>query len=271
MDTLISMRRQAMSGPLEFDEETSRAVEAVYSTADVVEQRATVLRALELRQGERVLDLGCGPGFLAAEMAEAVGEGGLVHGVDLSPSMLQIAGRRELGPRAAPLELSSQEVAALAFPDARFDVAVSTQVYEYVEDMPAALAEARRVLAPGGRLLVLDTDWDSIVWRSSDDELTMRVLRAWDEHLAHRDLPRYLPELLAAAGFTLARCAVVPVLNIGYEPETYSAGIVELIADFVAGRQDVSADDARRWRDDLRGLGRKYFFSLNRYLFLATR
>jgi arsenite methyltransferase len=271
MDALISMRRETMAGPLEFDEDTSRAVEAVYSTADVVEQRATIVRALELRPGERVLDLGCGPGFLASEMAEAVGEGGVVHGVDLSPSMLAIAGRRSLSAGAAPLELSSQEVTALAFDDASFDVVVSTQVYEYVADMPAALAEARRVLAPGGRLLVLDTDWDSIVWRSSDDELMGRVLAAWDEHLAHRDLPRHLPELLAAAGFTLGRCSVVPVLNVGYARDTYSAGVAELIADFVAGRRGVSAPDARRWADDLRSLGPRYFFSLNRYLFLATR
>ena len=256
---------------LEFDEEASRTVEAVYSTADVVEQRRIIVAALDPRPGERILDLGCGPGFLAAEMAEALGPEGVVHGVDASPSMLAIAARREHSDRAAPVELSEQDAARLRFPDASFDAAVSTQVYEYVPDMPAALAEARRVLVPGGRLLVLDTDWDSIVWRSSDDRRMQRVLTAWDEHLVHRDLPRRLPELLGRGGFTLRRCTVVPLLNVGYAHETFSAGILDLIRSFVGGRRGVTAAEAGAWAADLRSLGDRYFFSLNRYLFLATR
>jgi SAM-dependent methyltransferase len=185
--------------------------------------------------------------------------------------MLRIAAGRELPAGAAPLSLSEQDVSALVFDDGAFDVAVCTQVYEYVDDMPAALAEARRVLVPGGRLLILDTDWDSIVWRSSDDARMERVMRAWDEHLAHRDLPRLLPELLADAGFTLRTCSVVSILNVGYERETYSAGMLELVAAFVAGRQGLTAEDAEAWAEDLVAMGDRYFFSLSRYLFLATR
>jgi arsenite methyltransferase len=259
-----------MSETLQFDEAGARAVEEIYSTQDVIDQRRAVLEALALRPGERVLDIGSGPGYLACEMAQAVGAGGRVHGIDASPSMLAIARRRSCGPGAAPVELAEGNAASLPFPDASFDAAVSTQVYEYVADMEAALSEARRVLVPGGRLLVLDTDWDSIVWRSSDDARMARVLLAWDAHLVHRDLPRRLPSLLAAAGFALERSAVVPMLNVGYEARTYSAGALGMIAAFVAGRGGVTADEAAAWAADLRGMGPDYFFSLNRYLFLAV-
>jgi arsenite methyltransferase len=179
-----------MPDQIQFDEDQSRAVEWVYSTPDVVEQRRTTLDALGLQAGERVLDLGCGPGFLAAEMAEQVGASGRVDAVDMSPSMLALAARREHSAGAAPVVLAEGDVTKLPFGDAQFDAAVSTQVFEYVADMPGALAEVRRVLVDGGRLLIIDTDWDSIVWRSTDDERMARVLLAWDDHLAHRDLPR---------------------------------------------------------------------------------
>jgi arsenite methyltransferase len=107
------------------------------------------------------------------------------------------------------------------------------------------------------------------VWRSSEDGRMARVLRAWDEHLAHPHLPRVLPELLTDGGFRLRRSEIVPVLNVSYERETYSANLLGMIAEFVSGRQGITAEEASAWADDLRSLGQNYFFSLNRYLFVA--
>ncbi|HEY1597679.1 MAG TPA: methyltransferase domain-containing protein [Thermoleophilaceae bacterium] len=256
-----------MSDQLHFDERQSRAVEETYATADIVEQRRITLAALALRAGERVVDIGCGPGYLAAEMAAVVGDSGFVLGVDPSESMLALAARRA----TAGMELAEGGALSLPAEDESFDAAIATQVYEYVPDMAAALAEARRVLRPDGRLLVLDTDWDSIVWRSSDDARMERVLRAWEEHLAHPRLPRVLPELLAGAGFTVERLDVVPVVNVGYQRATYSAQVLGMIAEFVSGRQGIAAEEAEAWKADLRGLGDNYFFTLNRYLFVAKR
>ncbi len=184
--------------------------------------------------------------------------------------MLAIARERRLAHGAATPEFREGSVTDLPFPDGAFDAAVCTQVYEYVEDMPLALREAARVLRPGGRLVVLDTDWDSIVWRSSDDARMARVLLAWDAHLVHRGLPRALPELLRGAGLDVAAVAVVPLLNVGYDPQTFSAGMRDLIGEFVTDH-GVPADDVAAWRDDLRSLGDRSFFSLNRYLFTAVR
>jgi ubiquinone/menaquinone biosynthesis C-methylase UbiE len=259
-----------MSTMLEFDEETARQVEAVYSTSDVVEQRRAVRAALALRPGERVLDIGSGPGFLAAEMAQELGAEGRVDGVDTSESMLAVARRREPARGAAPAEFHLAGALALPFADSAFDAAVSTQVLEYVEDVPAALTEARRVLRPGGRLLALDTDWDSIVWHSGDPQRMRRVLEAWNEHLADPHLPRRLPRLLRDAGFGLTECAAIPILNRGYGRETYSAGLIEIVSSFVRGRLGLGDADAVAWAEDLVALGDDYFFSVNRYLFIAT-
>jgi arsenite methyltransferase len=256
---------------LEFDEQTARQIESVYTTPDVVEQRIATRRALAVRPGERVLDVGSGPGFLAAEIAEDAGGEGGVHGVDPSESMLALARRRTAGAGAAPLEFVTGGATELPFADASFDAVVSTQVLEYVEDVASALAEARRVLRPGGRLLVLDTDWDAIVWHSNEPERMRRVLAAWTEHLADPHLPRRLPRLFRDSGLSLVDCAVLPILNHPYDTDTYSAGLIAIVAGFVPGRGGVNDAEAAAWRDELQGLGEDYFFSLNRYLFVARK
>ncbi len=65
-----------MSQPPGFDEKAARRVEAVYTTADVIAQRETLLDMISPRPGERVLDLGAGPGFMTLEAARMVGEDG---------------------------------------------------------------------------------------------------------------------------------------------------------------------------------------------------
>ncbi|MHA6615461.1 methyltransferase domain-containing protein [Pseudonocardia sp. DLS-67] len=256
---------------LQFDEAGARKLEAVYTTPDVVGQRREVRRILALRPGEHVVDIGAGPGLLAAEMAAEVGRDGRVHAIEPSDSMRALAAARTRPPDAAPVEIAAGSADALPLPDASVDAAVSTQVLEYVADVPGALAEAHRVLRPGGRLLVLDTDWDSIVWRSRDDARAARVLAAWDAHLADPNLPRTLVPTLRAAGFTEVRVRVLPLLNVGYDPNTFSAMNATTIGEYVKGRAGIDAADVQAWIDDVTSLGDAAFFSLNRYVFLASR
>jgi ubiquinone/menaquinone biosynthesis C-methylase UbiE len=242
---------------LQFDEKQAKQVETTYMTPDIVEQRRATRALLGLQPGETVLDIGSGPGFLADEMAAEVGPEGAVHGVDPSEAMLAIARRRATG-----VEYTTGDALSLPYEDETFDAVVSTQVYEYVPDMPAALTEARRVLRPSGRLLILDTDWDAIVWHSRDRDRMMRVLENWNDHLADPYLPRRLPGLLRDAGFELASTTIIPILNQGSGTDTLSHGVMPLIAEFV---------DDQAWREDLLAMGEDYFFSLNRYVFVAYK
>lgn len=254
-----------------FDEAAAKRVETSYLTPDVVDQRRQVIAALDLRLGESVLDIGSGPGLLAVEMAVAVGPHGSVAGTDISPSMLNLSAGREIPADCAPVSFHRAGIERLPFPDDSFDVAVSTQVLEYVADIPGALCEIRRVLRPGGRLLVLDTDWDSIVWHSSDDERMRRVLAVWDEHLVDPYLPRTLGTSMELAGFDVDPPWIIPLLNVGYVEATYSGCLLPTVAAFVSGRSGLAAAEVEEWLADLRGLGSQYFFSLNRYVFLATK
>ena len=96
----------------------ARKLEAAYLTPDVVEQRRATLQALALRPGERVLDVGSGPGLLAAEMAQVVGLAGHVIGIDVSDAMLALGQRRCANLSGTGwLSFVKADAAALPFPE----------------------------------------------------------------------------------------------------------------------------------------------------------
>lgn len=263
-----------MSGGSVFDDHASRKLEAAYLTPDVVAQRRETLRALALQPGERVLDVGSGPGLLVAEIAQAVGRSGHVTGLDISDGMLALSRTRCADPAISErVSLVKADAVALPFPDASFDVAVSTQVYEYVADLKTALAELYRVLRVGGRALIIDTDWDSIVWNAGDRELMQRLLAAWTERFADPHLPRSLSRRLQEAGLKVRHRDVLVLFNPEYDPNTFSVANGQIMADFAIAQHRMTQDDARTWMHDLQQLGQdgRYFFSLNRYVFTVTK
>ena len=94
--------------------------------------------------------------------------------------------------------LGTGRAETLPFDDGMFDAVVTVQVLEYVTDIEVAVGEMFRVLKPGGRAVILDTDWDSTVWFSDDRPRMDRVLALWDGHLADPRLPERLGPLLRA-------------------------------------------------------------------------
>lgn len=150
------MTGKPKSSGIQFDAETAQRIERVDETSDAARRRRAVLAALELAPGERVIDIGTGPGFVAREACEIVGSGGRVLGVDTSEPMLDLARRRcSSWPYA---EFQSGNATQLPAEDGSFDAAVSVQVFEYVANVEMALAEMHRVLRPGGRAVVMSTD-----------------------------------------------------------------------------------------------------------------
>jgi ubiquinone/menaquinone biosynthesis C-methylase UbiE len=262
---------QAPSAEDQFNEQASRRLESIYLTPDIVAQRAQVMALLQPQPGERALDIGCGPGLTTRALAEAVGDTGQVLGVDIAAPMLSIARRRCDGLAQVGFELC--DVNALPCADASVDLALASQVYEYVEPVDAALRELARVLKPGGRALLVDTDWESAVWASHDDARMRRVLESWNEHIPHPQLPRTLKRRMEQAGFASVTVTVVPLLNDAYDRQTYSVGMMDMIGNFVTGRNGLSAEDIALWKADAVAIGAEngYFFSLSRYVFAGVK
>lgn len=157
--------------------------------------QATELRARSYRDlGEVVVDVGCGGGRAVGELARL---GARAIGVDRDPEMVAAAAAR--WPAG---EFHVGDVTALPLPDASVTGYRADKVLHVVEDPAAALAEARRVLRPGGRVVLTGQDWDAIVVDSADPDRTRALVHARADTMPNPRAARQYRNLLLDNGFT---------------------------------------------------------------------
>jgi len=124
--------------------------------------RRAIIDITGIGAGAHVLDIGCGTGTQAALMADRVQPGGSVTGLDVNPNMVAAA-RRKTCRATGSITIVQGDCTALPFADRRFDVVTVTTVLHMLPeaDQPTGLTEAKRVLEPGGRLLLIDYAGDA--------------------------------------------------------------------------------------------------------------
>ena len=255
---------------MEYDAAAAERLEAVYRGPDVVAQRDDTLRRLAVKKGERVLDVGSGPGFLAEALAEGTGPNGEVIGVDISDQMITRASSRCT---RAWLSYQKADAMSLPFDDDSFDVVVSTQVAEYVVDIGAFCSEVARVLKPQARGLILATDWDAVCWHSSDPDRMEKILKAFAPHCADSRLPRTLATRLRKAGLIVEDVSYFPIINVDRYDGCYSEMAIPFISAYVRSRGTVPESDLRAWAEDLNDLDLRgeHFFSTGKFSFFIRK
>lgn len=250
---------------------TARNVERVYQSPEIAQQRFRTLQALGIRPGEAVLDAGCGPGLLTAELARLAGDQGRVLAVDKNPDMLALARERCAG--LPWVELRQASIERLEDPDASFDAVSCTQVLLYLNDVPAVLAEMHRAMRPGARLAIVETDWRGCVLSGDDPAITETMIRAWDDAVPSPNLPVRLPAMLCAAGFEAIRVEPIPILDTSLPSSGYSSDMIRWLSRNAVAQGAVDESRARAWLDDLHRQAERgeYFFCVNRFLFSAVK
>ena len=256
---------------LSFAGDMARLQQARAESHNLVVRRNTVLAALNLRIGERVLELGCGGGYYAYEAARFVGPTGRVCAIDISPDQVAAAQRRCA--EFAWVECRVADIATPPYGDAEFDALFAVQVLEYLVDLDGGLRQIQRMLRPGGRLVIVATDWSSAVWHSENAPRMQRVLTAWAPHTPCRDLPAILAARLRRAGMQPLRQTAIPILNMSYNPACFSYWVAQAIRPFVVSRQSVSDEEAAAWIDEFARLEESgaYFFCLTPVLTEAVK
>jgi len=250
------------------DENFAKQQEELAATADMVVQRQAMLNLLNLKAGEYVVDVGSGNGALVRDMLELVGNNGHACGVDNSEIMTGLA--KKICPEATFLK---GDATNLPVEDATYDVLTTSQLLCFVEDVPGALREFCRILKPGGRMLILDTDWGSLVWNSCNQVFMDRVMKMYTTPYTNPCLPRSLSKQITEAGFKSLERQSFALLNWERNPDSYSQQTSEFVRQLMEKSPDFTKDDWEEWDRDLKKTeaNGEYLFSLNRYLFKAQK
>jgi SAM-dependent methyltransferase len=236
---------------------------------DQVAARASYLTLLDVAPGSRVLDVGCGSGAVARDVARRVCPAGSVVGIDPSDVFLTVA--RELVEReglAEVVEFRRGDARELPFADAEFDIVLAITTLAHTPDAERAIPELARVTRPGGRVGIFDLDGDGAILAHPDQALTRRIVSASADHLIVDGwLARRLPGLLAENG--LDAIGVQAFTPIERGPGGFYARLAEKRAAVALESGAITTAERQRWVDMLheeQAAGR--FFAGQTHLFV---
>jgi arsenite methyltransferase len=258
---------------VEFTEPLLLAMETQRRSASVVARRNRYLELLRARPGEQILDVGCGSAGLCRALAPLVAPDGRVTGIDPSPDAVDLATRLSIADDPTGLTFARADGHDLPFTGETFDAAACISVLSFCRDPSRVLAEMRRVLRPGGRLLVANADEDTRVFNGRDRELGRRLARAIADRGFDPWMGRRLSALLIGAGFRLDQETVLVDVEREYAPGTSGYTHAHVWRDYLLQAAGVPVQDYDRWLDELAACAGdgSYCYSVVTYAYLAVR
>jgi ubiquinone/menaquinone biosynthesis C-methylase UbiE len=221
-------------------------------------ERWRMVEDLDLKQGDRVLDLGCGPGLWTPMFAEKVRPNGKVTAVDFDEALIDYARNNPENRRyGGVVEFRVDDFYNISFPDNTFDLAFFGNCFAYVTDQQSVLREQKRVVTVGGRVVAKDFDGAILVVHPIDPVLSGRVLAATAQGLQKRPpqvhfdnyVGRKLHGALGKAGLLDVKTttyAIQMVPPLSQEAKRYITGNANWYVS--AGAQYLSPEEVRRWR-----------------------
>lgn len=173
----------------------------VAATDAVQRVAAQAMQALALLPGHKVIEVGCGNGVFLPRLAEAVGPGGAVVGVDHAEAFVTQARQKMADAGLGSLvQVQVGDACALAFPDGAFDAAHCERVLMHLPDPTAALREMARVVRPGGRVVAVEPDWGAMRIDHPDPDALAHVYELMKQRSRNSSIGLALRRLMVDAG-----------------------------------------------------------------------
>lgn len=229
---------------------------------------------LGLTAGERLLDVGCGLGEAALALAEDLGEDGDLVGIDASEQMLAVA-RTNARTAGCRVRFSGGDAGALDEPDGSFDAARCERTLQWLPDPAAAVAEMVRVVSPGGRVSLIDTDWSTFAIDVGDDTLAALVRDGMrTERGRPSNVGRRLHDLVVAAGCEIVARAEATQTWTTWDPDASLAPVgcfsMESLADDLVARGQLASADRERFVSTIHDAARRGQFSMHLTMFAVV-
>lgn len=209
---------------------------------------------------QRVVDVGCGAGTAVRELAARVAS---ATGIDVNEPLLEAARERATGTNATFIRGDAE---ALPLADESADGYRAERLYQHLPSATKALAEAHRVLAPGGRIVLVDQHWDATLLDSDDPRTTRTLLRAFADGIPNRDAPLRFHRQLREAGFEDVHVETEAVASASWEDYGW---FPELVARVAEASGAVPSAVASAWLDDQRARAERGCFFLVMVWFLG--
>jgi SAM-dependent methyltransferase len=228
---------------------------------------------MQVTAGAAVLDVGCGPATDTLTLAALVGPLGRAAGVDQDAAMIAEAERRAAAAGFADrVEHRVADATALPFEDGRFDAARCERLFMHLADPEGALREMVRVVRPGGRIVVMDTDWGTRSVDTPQPELERRMARVLAELcLVNGYSGRRLYGMMARAGVADREVDVVPLHVTDYGLWRLLSRL-DLAGEVAVREGAMTADEVRRLDESWRAAGEAgTFFALTNMVMISGR
>jgi ubiquinone/menaquinone biosynthesis C-methylase UbiE len=258
---------------IEFDEPLLLALEEQRRSASARAKQERYLALLHAQPGQRVLDLGCGGGGLCRALVPLIAPDGHVIGADASPDAVDLATRLSGGVAVGVLTYVCADGHSLPFADGSFDAALCISVLAFCADPGRVLAELRRVLRPGGCLVLASSDEDTRLYNGHDRALGRRILRAMADRTLDPWAGRRLASLVQSGGFRLLQEDVLVDVERHFSPGTSGYALAHMCRDYLLTQGGIPAEDYARWLAELCACEREssYCYSVTTYAYLAER
>ena len=233
---------------------------------DQTQVNAALRDAVAGQPGERVLEVGCGSGALCRLVAPGLWPGGEMVGVDVASDMVEAARRYAAAnphPHPAPCQGEGAEATRphlrfevasgeqLPYGDATFDATFAARLLLHVADPLAVAREMARVVRPGGRVVLMDWDFETLAVDHPDRALTRRLLN-WrcDNHGGDNWSGRKLLGYTVAAG--LGNLSVFPVVTIARDETAALTGTLWRAAEVARDRGGITPEEHDAWVSELK-------------------
>jgi SAM-dependent methyltransferase len=247
-------------------------LEALGRSAAEVSARRNYLEVLDVRAGHAVIDVGAGTGLTAVEMAKRAGGSGRVVALDVSERLGSFA--RDAAARAGVagiLEHCTSRAEVLPFQEGSFDRSFCRWLLLHVESPAGVVREMRRVTRPGGRVMCVEVDWETVTVYPGERTVTRRILNFSNDRHIQGWSGRRLAPLLRDCGLDDVLVQPVVIVDEGVHGPEWVRFLHQRAELAVAGGV-VNPAEARAWQEsiDAAASQRRYFFSVTQFVVWGT-